>query len=158
MVNSIKEIYLIRYPKGKIYEDEFTTYKVLFDSKKVVVTDRCLYYYFIRSNSLSHDAFNENQLDKLNAYDEALIFFNDKLPEIAPYLKYRWLDAYVVFMRDSARANTECEKLNSEYRKALEYSKGYLKCRYVDKRFKLCWIIIRISKKLFGNLVRLLKI
>lgn len=148
----------ICYPKGKIYEDEFTTYKVLWAANKVVITDEKLYFYYIRNNSLSHERFNENQLDKLTAYDEVLCYFENKFSEIIPILKYRWLDAYIVFCRDAARASTSCDRLEKEYEKAKLYSKGYLSCIYVDKRFKLCWTLIRISKKLFGLFVRLFRL
>lgn len=150
--------YDICYPKGKVYEDEFTTYKVLWAANKVIVTNEKLYFYYIRNDSLSHERFNENQLDKLMAYDEVLCYFEKCFSEITPILKYRWLDAYIVFCRDAVRANICCNHLEKEFDKALLYSKGYLTCKYVDKRFKLCWVLIRISKKLFRLLVRLFRL
>ena len=148
----------ICYPKGKVYEDEFTTYKVLLAANKVVVTNEKLYFYYIRNDSLSHARFNENQLDKLTAYDEVLCYFENRCSDIRPLLKYRWLDAYIVFCRDAARANTSCDRLEEEFNKALLYSKGYLTCKYIDKRFKLCWTMIRMNKRLFGEIVRLFRL
>lgn len=148
----------ICYPKGKVYEDEFTTYKILWEAQKVVVSNERLYFYYIRNDSLSHDTFNENQLDKLMAYDEVLCYFENKYSAIVPILKYRWLDAYIVFCRDSARANVCCDRLETEFNKALAYSRGYLTCKYVDRRFKLCWAIIRMNKRLFGAFVRLFRL
>lgn len=148
----------IHYPKGKIYEDEFTTYKILWAASKVVVTNEKLYFYYIRSDSLSHERFNENQLDRLTACDEMLCYFEKCFKDIIPILKYRWLDAYIVFCRDAARANTSCERLEKEFNKALLYSKGYLTCKYVDKRFKLCWAMIRMNKRLFSKFVRIFRL
>ena len=37
----------IRFPEGKIHEDEYTTYKLLFKNDKTAVVNNALYYYFI---------------------------------------------------------------------------------------------------------------
>lgn len=68
----------IRYPKGKIHEDEYTTYKVLFVTNKVVTTSKQLYYYLQRENSIMGKGFNIKSLDKIDAYYGQVLFYNDK--------------------------------------------------------------------------------
>lgn len=72
----------IRFPKGKVHEDEYTTYKVLFDTKKVVCTSKPMNYYLQRSDSImgniKGEGFNVKLLDKLGAYQEQIIFYGDK--------------------------------------------------------------------------------
>ena len=68
----------IRYPKGKIHEDEYTTYKVLFNASKVVLTSRQMYYYLQRSSSIMGEEFNIKRLDRLDAYFGQVLFYNDK--------------------------------------------------------------------------------
>lgn len=73
-----KELFTeIRFPKGKIHEDEFTTFKVLFKSKKVVTTSKPLYYYLQRSNSIMGENFNVKRLDFLEAYSSQISFYNE---------------------------------------------------------------------------------
>ncbi len=43
----------IRYPVGLVNEDEFTTYKFILNSEKIVVLDSVLYYYFRNENSIT---------------------------------------------------------------------------------------------------------
>lgn len=65
----------IRYPQGKLHEDEFTTYKLLFDQKIIAVTDEQLYYYYQSSTSIMRSDWNIRHLDSLDAYADQLLFF-----------------------------------------------------------------------------------
>ncbi|MBV4417258.1 glycosyltransferase [Clostridium tyrobutyricum] len=79
----------IRYPKGKVHEDEYTTYKLLFNAEKVVLTSKKMYYYLQRSNSIMGKGFNIKSLDKLEAYHQQILFYNDKkLFELADMAKF----------------------------------------------------------------------
>ena len=59
----------IRYPYGKIHEDEFTTYKLLYKAEKISYTNQKMYYYRQRENSIT-SSFNKKRLDCLEAFDE----------------------------------------------------------------------------------------
>lgn len=62
----------IRYPVGKINEDEFTSYKLYKLANKVTITDKCLYYYYQRSDSIMNKPFSYKNLAKLEAYEERI--------------------------------------------------------------------------------------
>jgi len=64
----------IRFPKGKIHEDEFTTHKLLYKSKKLVYTDKTFYYYRQNPTSIMNSKFNKKRLDILDAMQERLEF------------------------------------------------------------------------------------
>ncbi|WP_338587251.1 glycosyltransferase [Clostridium baratii] len=53
----------IYYPKGKLYEDIVTTYKVFMKSKKIIFINKNLYYYRQRSNSIMSSKFNPREMD-----------------------------------------------------------------------------------------------
>ncbi|MBQ6995529.1 MAG: glycosyltransferase [Lachnospiraceae bacterium] len=68
----------IRYPVGKINEDEFTTYKIMCNASKVILLEKALYYYFYNENSITT---NENYLanrDIYEAYEARLNFFQQR--------------------------------------------------------------------------------
>lgn len=65
----------IRYPIGKIHEDEFTTYKILFTCKKVAVVSAALYYYFQNTCGITKSKWSSKRLDILDALEERLDFF-----------------------------------------------------------------------------------
>ena len=68
----------IRYPKGKIHEDEFTTYKLLYLAKRVAISNRKLYYYRYNQNSITNKQFNEKRLDVIDALEERIEFFKNR--------------------------------------------------------------------------------
>ena len=63
------------FPKGKLHEDTFTTYKIVYQASKVVFTTFEGYYYRIRENSIMTEAFNLRHLDLLEATEESCNFF-----------------------------------------------------------------------------------
>lgn len=53
----------IRYPKGLLFEDLPTTYRLLLKTNKVVFNDEQSYFYLLRSNSIEGTAFSPHKLD-----------------------------------------------------------------------------------------------
>ena len=65
----------IRYPVGKIHEDEFVTYLILFQFSQISVINSPLYYYQINDNGIMHSSSNHGIANALEALDEQLLFF-----------------------------------------------------------------------------------
>ncbi len=66
----------IRYPKGKIHEDEFTTYKIFYEAKKLVYIDFSFYNYDRRrTDSITGEKFSAANLDACQAFRERIDFF-----------------------------------------------------------------------------------
>lgn len=68
----------IRFPKGKIHEDEFVTYKVLFKYPKISIVPVPLYYYYINSDGITKSKWTPDRLVVYDAFEEQLDFFKDK--------------------------------------------------------------------------------
>lgn len=67
----------IRYPVGKIHEDEFTTYKYFYNASKLVYVDISKYNYDrTRTDSITGNGFNESSIDACFAFRERVEFFN----------------------------------------------------------------------------------
>lgn len=64
----------IRFPVGKLNEDEFTTYKLLHKCNSIIFLKEKLYYYRQTPNSIMNKKFNVKRLDLLDAVKELLIF------------------------------------------------------------------------------------
>lgn len=78
----------MRFPVGKIHEDEFVTYKILYDMDKVVYTDAVLYFYLQRQNSImSQTNYGSNHMVMLEMARESILFYlsrnNRRLAELA---------------------------------------------------------------------------
>ncbi len=68
----------IRYPLGKIHEDEFTTYKYFYNANKLVYVDVSKYNYDrTRNDSITGTGFKESTLDACFAFRERVDFFKE---------------------------------------------------------------------------------
>lgn len=66
----------IRFPIGKIQEDEFTTYKLIYKAKTIVYTDLKMYYYLQRSDSITGTGkMSRKNLQVFDAFSERATFF-----------------------------------------------------------------------------------
>lgn len=65
----------IRYPAGKLHEDEFTTYKILFAHPKIAVISAPLYCYYHNPNSITTSDWTPRRMEVMQAFDEQLSFF-----------------------------------------------------------------------------------
>lgn len=86
----------LRFPIGKYHEDEFTTYKLFYNSKKIVYTSEILYYYYQREGSIAHSS---HPWDVLEFLEQRYLFFKEKnetdlLPFLLPPLCWQLLCAY----------------------------------------------------------------
>ena len=68
----------VRYPVGKIHEDEFTTYRILFEEPEIIVTDVPLYYYFQNAAGITKSQWNPRRLDALEAQQQQIAYFREK--------------------------------------------------------------------------------
>ncbi len=71
-----KVIGQIRFPINKIHEDEFTTYKYIYQAKKLIFIDFSFYNYDRRRlESITGKDFREENLDSCEAFRERINFF-----------------------------------------------------------------------------------
>ena len=68
----------IRYPVGKLNEDQFTTYKLFDTVDSVVETNQKLYYYCYSPDSIMRKKFNIKRLDYIEALEQRMQYFEEK--------------------------------------------------------------------------------
>lgn len=69
----------VRFPRGKVHEDEFTTYKLLYSARKISYTHEPLIYYFQRNDSIMGQGFDiRKKLDFMEALYGRANFLNQK--------------------------------------------------------------------------------
>lgn len=73
----------IRYPKGVVYEDTATTYKLIEKCNKIVTGNKKCYYYCLRYGSISKmDGFNPNEYDYIKNTNEMLEYLQKNYPDL----------------------------------------------------------------------------
>lgn len=68
----------VRYPKGRLYEDEFVAHQLLWKAHRVAWVKAELYYYFQRNDSIMRDLLSLQSLDSLDAMRERTTFFIER--------------------------------------------------------------------------------
>ncbi|MBO7550895.1 MAG: glycosyltransferase family 2 protein [Fibrobacter sp.] len=86
----------IRFPKGKIHEDDFTSYKLIYEANRICCIDRVLYHYYQRQDSITKTDHLYNYIDVVH---EQLYFLLEKKElELAVLisikLSWHWINKY----------------------------------------------------------------
>ena len=68
----------IRYPDGKIHEDEYVTYRILFERQYVSVVDAQIYAYFDNTNGITNAKWTPKRMDAIDALEEQVAFFLER--------------------------------------------------------------------------------
>lgn len=71
----------IRYPVGKLYEDEYTTYKLLDCSKKSIFIPEIVYGYRDNPNGIMRQKYNSKTIQAFEAVNEQVNFTKEKYPD-----------------------------------------------------------------------------
>ncbi len=119
----------IRYPIGKIHEDEYVTYRVLFKEKYISVTDSFTYAYFQNDSGIMKGTWTPKRLDVLEGIEGQVRYFSSK--KMVDIAKSRFL-VLVGILKQSKRNLAKCESISEQERKK------YL--RYVNRMMK--WALI----------------
>ena len=128
----------VRYPVGKIHEDEFTTYELFYKSDKVVYNTGIYYYYYQRADSIMGERKNSFSSDGLEAYEQMADFFEKKgEPHILQLIRYRYLCLLKKYTEELRKTDHSghAEMLWKKYKE--EYRKSIRSIRKPKRRFRL---------------------
>lgn len=122
----------IFYPEGKLFEDIYTTHKLLYGCKQIAVLDVPLFYYFQHPGSIMNTTFHIKKLDYLQALVERVQFFAaHNLKELEQIAYDELLHALIweySRTRDVLRSPEGMDYVLSLFRRV--YKKGYASIRY----------------------------
>ena len=84
----------VEYPVGRIFEDIGTTYRVIAKCSKVVFTNRKLYCYLQRPDSLAHSVSLKHVLDGVDMVQQQEQDLNQAFPALKKACRCRCLSMY----------------------------------------------------------------
>ena len=93
----------LRFPIGKIHEDEFIIHHILGKTKRIVYINKNYYYYLQRQGSITKQKVNSKTFHKLEAIIDRINFFKDqKLDYYENYFMYIYcyLNKKIYYMLD----------------------------------------------------------
>lgn len=151
---------LLIYPEGRLHEDEFVTYKVLYEARQVVETDIPIYNYFQRGNSIINDGYSIRRLDKLIALKEAIDFFASKNETelMKQAIKRYLLSIQIAWYRVKKfmpNEKTVLAKLNEEWKAVYAQNKSDImkRCSIVDKVAIIMYDISPVSYSIVAHVM-----
>ena len=140
----------IRYPNGKVHEDEFVIYDIIKVSKKIVYTTCNYYYYFQRSNSITGN-YNIKRAVILEALEDRLNKFKNDNKKILYSLTlydyyYQLLTQYIMIVKNY---NDETDIKSKIYNNILKLKKEVFFNLYINplKKVKLFIKLMSIKRE-----------
>lgn len=68
----------VRFPVGKLHEDQFTTYRILKNCNIFVTSGEVKYAYFQRNNSIINKNFTQKRFDTFEAFEGFIKYYDEK--------------------------------------------------------------------------------
>jgi glycosyltransferase involved in cell wall biosynthesis len=142
----------IKFPSGKLYEDNGTTYKLIIKSKKICVSNARKYNYFIRKNSITNSKMNSRKFDYIELVDKEC----DEIIQLYPTL-----NEFCIIAKANSRLSVIrqiiCSSNRNEFKddelKLKKYfkvnKKKIVKSKYCPKKLKISIYLLNINTLLF---------
>ena len=146
----------IRYPEGRIHEDEATTYLLFDEAKKLVFVDRVLYGYFTENTGSITAIFSRKRLQWLEAQEERIRFFDEHgYTGLMPSAYRKLCDACITFYFRCTDNVEEAEELKKELKDRL---KAYEQqgAEWIEKlpaRTRMGYKLFEICPAIYGKLL-----
>ena len=131
----------IRYPKGRLFEDAATTYKLVDKCEKISIISRSTYNYIIRGNSITNVNFSEKKMDLIISTEEMCKYVKKKYPDLEEATNRRLMYAYLSTLTQLVKSNEKNENAEKKlYGYIKQNSKMILRDKNVPKRDKIAII------------------
>lgn len=129
------------FPKGRVHEDEATTCKYYYMSKKVALGNRCLYAYYQNPDSITRSDSAIMKPDRIWALSQKAYFFEERKE---PQLAIKAWDVYfTVCANDSLKYGGRSDI----------YLKDFPKGRTLGKKLLFKYCLYSMSKPLYKRLI-----
>ena len=145
----------IEYPKGRLHEDEFVTYKLIYKANEIAVLPIPLYMYRQRGNSIMSNYSEKHLSDAFDALSERMAFFKDD-GELYNTAILQMLDFYVG-LNSRRYKKLHCKEIKKKAKRKLKKANGKrlefatkIK-RFVKLYFTSAWLLfVEIKASVFG--------
>ncbi len=138
----------IRYPVGKLHEDEFVTYKILFKLDQVSVIEQLIYAYYQNDESIMNRKWNPARLVRIDALEEQLQFFLDRGDEDIARQRGEALLYNMAYYQDNINEN--CDLSAKEKRYYLRILRKKLRA-YLIKYRDRNWVSFKNNRTLYAE-------
>lgn len=139
-----------RFPKGKLYEDYATIYKVVSKCNKCVILKQKVYWYRVRAGSIMKSKLTHKNMQLLSISEEVTSYIKYEMPEVENEARYLQMVTYLKLMKGILDINFSA--FPEEQRKIEKYiisCQALLKMNFVKRKDKIKAKSFLVSKYLF---------
>mgnify|MGYP004532818717 CR=1 FL=1 len=146
----------LRFPVGKIHEDEMIAHEILYKANKIVFEDEKLYYYLQHDNSIMGKSYNIKRLDIIDAMRERAEFFYKKnLMQLQYKAEYEYLKTffklYYKFIYNGPEWDLRFKSLKKGYNSIFF---RVLKNPQYNFKEKVMLFVFYISPNMYGRFIK----
>ncbi len=140
----------VRYPKGRLFEDSATTYKLIDKCDKVTIISKATYNYMIRNSSITNVKFSNKKLDLIKSTQEMCTYVKKRYPDLEKATNRRLMYAYLSTLTQLIKSNEKNDEVEEYlYSYIEENSKKVLIDKKVPTRDKLALISTKFGLKFY---------
>lgn len=146
----------IQFPKGKLFEDVGTTYKLIMKSNKIACSNKEIYYYVIRNNSITTCEFKEKHYDLIELTNKMCEEILNNYPEMEKATLRRKIYANISTLNRMLLSKNEvCNNNILNFIK--ENGLSIIKDKKAPKRDKIAIILIKLNLKIYKIFLKVYK-
>lgn len=137
---------IVQYPKGRLFEDSATTYRLIDLANRIVVKSESKYNYIIRQSSITTAEFSNKKMDLIISTQEMCEAINNKYPDLKQATNRRLMYAYLSTLTQlvkSGQKNTEIEQELMRYIEA--HTNEALRDKNMPKRDKVALVTLKFG-------------
>ena len=147
----------IRFPEGRIHEDSFTIYKILFRFDEIPFVPQYLYAHYKNPESITMSAWTPARLDALDALEEQIGYLTDnghlKVAEVKfhQYIKLslKYQNSLIRYEELPIKdKNMLLRKTNRQFRQMLMRYRKYRWCRWWERKKDLVAVAYAVNPRL----------
>lgn len=128
----------VRFPEGKLFEDQFTIYKILDEIERSVLSENKMYFYFKREGSIGHSEFSKRTYDLHDAIGDEYNYIINKYPETESNLIVAYITWEIVFINMMIRSEYKDDQIVNKVRKiARKNIRKCMSCEYINRTRKI---------------------
>ena len=143
----------IEFPKGKLNEDNGTTYKLVFKCDQIAYGNKNIYNYYKRENSITTSKFNLKKMDLIELTDEMCDAIDKKYPNLKGSTEKKRVTSRFSILRQMLVDKMDVEQIKVE-KEIEDYIKQrkrqILKNKKMDKRDKIALITLVLGRGFFA--------
>ncbi|MEI7640722.1 MAG: glycosyltransferase [bacterium] len=153
-----KELFAgLKFPKGRLSDDDATIYKIIYNAKKIVLTNNKLYHYRIHENSITNASFSLKNLDYLIAMEERMDFFKSRKLNILYYKTMAFYGTLIIkFYFEIYKSDLQDKQaqLSNLIEKFKHIKEAVLKSRHTKIKQKLVFFVFGLEPKILMAVMR----